>query len=152
MPTSFDFARAPGHLIRRAQQIAVAEFTHALADLDITPVQFALLNAVIDAPGMDQVTLAKTAAFDPATSGSVIARLEAKRWLRREADALDRRRKLLFVTPEGALAVEQMSATVSQVQQNILAPLTAKDQALFMALLHQLVSGHESPADPCAPS
>ena len=148
MPSSFDFARAPGHLIRRAQQIAVAEFARALAHFDITPVQFALLNAVIDAPGVDQVTLAKTVAFDPATSGSVIGRLETKGWLRRQADAQDRRRKLLFVTPEGAQAVEHMSAAVSQVQQNILAPLTAADQARFMALLAQLVSGHESPADP----
>ena len=148
MPSSFDFARAPGHLIRRAQQIAVAEFARALADFDITPVQFALLNAVIDAPGVDQVTLAKTVAFDPATSGSVIGRLEGKGWLRRQADAQDRRRKLLFVTPEGAQAVAHMSAAVSQVQQNILAPLTAADQTRFMALLAQLVSGHESPAVP----
>jgi DNA-binding MarR family transcriptional regulator len=148
MPSSFDFARAPGHLIRRAQQIAVAEFARALADFDITPVQFALLNAVIDAPGVDQVTLAKTVAFDPATSGSVIGRLEAKGWLRRQADAQDRRRKLLFVTPEGAQAVAHMSAAVSQVQQNILAPLTTADQVRFMALLAQLVSGHESPAVP----
>ena len=37
----FDIAHAPGHLIRRAQQIAVAEFARATAELDVTPVQFA---------------------------------------------------------------------------------------------------------------
>lgn len=144
MPRSFDFAKAPGHLIRRAQQIAVAEFVRALADDGITPVQFALLNAVIDAPGVDQITLAKTVAFDPATSGSVIGRLEAKGWLRREADAQDRRRKLLWVTPQGAQAVAQMSSVVAQVQKNILAPLPASDQAQFMDLLARLVAGHEA--------
>lgn len=146
MHSSFDFARAPGHLIRRAQQIAVAEFVRALADFDITPVQFALLNAVIDAPGVDQVTLAKTVAFDPATSGSVIGRLEAKGWLRREADVQDRRRKLLFVTPEGTQAVAQMSSAVAQVQKNILAPLSAQDQTQFLDLLVRLVAGHEGAA------
>jgi DNA-binding MarR family transcriptional regulator len=145
MPSSFDFARAPGHLIRRAQQIAVAEFVRALADFDITPVQFALLNAVIDTPGVDQVTLAKTVAFDPATSGSVIGRLEVKGWLRREADARDRRRKLLFVTPEGTQAVAQMSTAVARVQKNILAPLPASDQTRFLDLLARLVAGHEGP-------
>ena len=148
MPSSFDFARAPGHLIRRAQQIAVAEFARGLADFDITPVQFALLNAVIDAPGVDQVTLAKTVAFDPATSGSVIGRLEAKGWLRREADAQDRRRKLLFVTPEGQQAVAQMSTAVAQVQQSILAPLSAQDQTRFLDLLARLVAGHEGEQRP----
>lgn len=150
MHRSFDFAQAPGHLIRRAQQIAVAEFARALADFDITPVQFALLNAVIDAPGVDQITLAKTVAFDPATSGSVIGRLEAKGWLQRQSDAQDRRRKRLFVTPEGAQAVAQMSAVVAQVQKNILAPLPASDQAQFMDLLARLVSGHAQPASPPA--
>ena len=145
MSRSFDFAQAPGHLIRRAQQIAVAEFARVLVDYDITPVQFALLNAVIDAPGLDQITLAKTVAFDPATSGSVIGRLEAKGWLQRQADVQDRRRKLLLVTPEGAKAVAKMSLAVSQVQKNILAPLSAAQQLQFMDLLAKLVSGHEHP-------
>jgi DNA-binding MarR family transcriptional regulator len=143
MPSSFDFAHAPGHLIRRAQQIAVAEFARETADHDVTPVQFAFMNAMMDTPGLDQITLAKRVAFDAATSGSVIGRLEAKGWVRRDADAQDRRRKLLFVTPEGAQALARMNAAVERAQRNILAPLTAKDQALFMRLLAQLVDGHE---------
>lgn len=139
----FDFAQAPGHLIRRAQQIAVAEFARATADLDVTPVQFAFMSAMLDTPGVDQITLAKQVAFDAATSGSVIGRLEAKGWVRREADTQDRRRKLLFVTPEGAAALAGMNAAVAQAQRNMLAPLAAKDQDVFMRLLAQLVAGHE---------
>lgn len=139
----FDFAQAPGHLIRRAQQIAVAEFARATADLDVTPVQFAFMSAMLDTPGVDQITLAKQVAFDAATSGSVIGRLEVKGWVRREADTQDRRRKLLFVTPEGAAALAGMNAAVAQAQRNMLAPLAAKDQDVFMRLLAQLVAGHE---------
>lgn len=139
----FDFAQAPGHLIRRAQQIAVAEFARATADLGVTPVQFAFMSAMLDTPGVDQITLAKQVAFDAATSGSVIGRLEAKGWVRREADTQDRRRKLLFVTPEGAAALAGMNAAVAQAQRNMLAPLAAKDQDVFMRLLAQLVAGHE---------
>ena len=129
MTASYDIARAPGHLIRRAQQIAVSEFARGMAAFDITPVQFALLNAMLDTPGVDQITLANGVAFDPATSGSVIGRLESKGWVRREPDPDDRRRKLLFVTPLGQAAVAQMKAAVDQVQQNILAPLSASEQA-----------------------
>lgn len=143
MASTFDFARAPGHLIRRAQQIAVAEFARATAEHEITPVQFALLNALMDTPGVDQVTLAARVAFDAATSGSVIGRLEAKGWVRREADAQDRRRKLLYATPAGQKAVRAMQASVEEVQRNILAPLSAAQQAQLVSLLFKLVAGHE---------
>lgn len=144
MPATFDFAHAPGHLIRRAQQIAVAEFTRATAEHDVTPVQFAFMNAMLDTPGQDQITLANRVAFDAATSGSVIGRLEAKGWVRREADPNDRRRKLLYVTSEGAQALERMQDAVAQAQANMLAPLTDRQQKDFMRLLSQLVVGHES--------
>lgn len=140
----FDFAHAPGHLIRRAQQIAVAEFVRATAEHDVTPVQFAFLSAVRDTPGEDQITLAKRVAFDAATSGSVMGRLEAKGWVRREADPQDRRRKLLFVTAEGVVALRGMNAAVEQAQQKILSTLSSQEQVMFMQLLGQLVAGHEA--------
>ena len=140
---AFDFAHAPGHLIRRAQQIAVAEFTRAAVDHDVTPVQFAFMHAMLQTPGVDQITLAKRVAFDAATSGSVIGRLEAKGWVRREADPLDRRRKLLFITPEGSRAVQAMTEAVALAQQHILAPLSAQEQKTFLRLLAKMVAGHE---------
>ena len=143
MSTLFDFAQAPGHLIRRAQQIAVAEFAREVAEHEVTPVQFAFMNAMMDTPGTDQITLANRVAFDAATSGSVIGRLEAKGWVRREADPMDRRRKLLYITPDGAHAVEAISQAVARAQQNILAPLAVQDQKTFMRLLGRLVAGHE---------
>jgi DNA-binding MarR family transcriptional regulator len=144
MSKRFDVATAPGHLIRRAQQIAVSIFADRLAASDITPVQFAILNALSDTPDMDQVTLAKRVAFDPATSGSVIGRLEAKGWLTRQAHATDRRRKLLVVTPEGLQALASMQAAVAEVQTQILAPLNADEQKQFVDLLARLVAGHEA--------
>ena len=144
MSKRFDVATAPGHLIRRAQQIAVSIFADRLAASDITPVQFAILNALSDTPDMDQVTLAKRVAFDPATSGSVIGRLEAKGWLTRQAHATDRRRKLLVVTPEGMQALASMQAAVADVQTQILAPLNADEQKQFVDLLARLVAGHEA--------
>jgi DNA-binding MarR family transcriptional regulator len=143
MNKSFDFAQAPGHLVRRAHQIAVALFMSELASEDVTPVQFALLNAVMDTPGVDQVTLANRVAFDAATSGSVIGRLETKGWVRRESDQLDRRRKLLWLTPAGYDATLQMKRSVDLVQEKILGPLNAEEAQSLLALLTKLVAGHE---------
>jgi DNA-binding MarR family transcriptional regulator len=139
MSESYDFVHAPGHLIRRAQQMAVSVFAEHLAAFDVTPVQFAILNALIDTPGTDQVSLAARVALDAATSGSVIGRLEAKGWVRREASPQDRRRKLLWLTAKGKKAVMAMAPQVSRVQALILQPLQAQEQQQFMDLLAKLV-------------
>jgi DNA-binding MarR family transcriptional regulator len=151
MNKSFDFAHAPGHLVRRTHQIAVALFMSELAQDDVTPVQFAILNAVMDTPGVDQVTLANRVAFDAATSGSVIGRLEVKAWIRREPDQADRRRKLLWLTPAGHEATLQMKRAVDLVQEKILAPLTPEESQTLLALLSKLVAGHERHSDNEAP-
>lgn len=147
MSKSVDFRHAPGHLIRRAHQLAYAVFMEETASFDVTPVQFAILNALMDTPGVDQVTLASQVAFDAATSGSVIGRLERKGWVRREADVQDRRRRLLWVTAEGEQAVQSMKRAVARVQTKILSPLPEDERVLFITLLDKLVSGHEAAAD-----
>lgn len=145
MAKSFDFQQAPGHLIRRAHQVAVALFMEETAGHDVTPVQFAILNALMDEPGEDQVTLSARVAFDAATSGSVIGRLESKGWVRREPDPDDRRRKLLWVTPQGEEVVQQMKRAVARAQSRLVAPLDATERAQFAALLQKLVAArHEA--------
>lgn len=145
MTLIYDYHDAPGHLIRRAHQLFVAIFAEQTAAFDVTPVQFAMLNALIDEPGEDQITLAGKVAFDAATSGAVIARLEAKGLLRRDADPKDKRRKLLTATKEGENMVLAMKAAVSDVQHQILKPLNIEEAEQLTSLLGKLVAGHEKP-------
>ena len=144
MVKSFNFGEAPGHLIRRAQQLAVAIFMEETAGHDATPVQFAILNALMDDPGEDQVTLSNRVAFDPATLGSVVGRIEAKGWVTRKADVCDKRRKLLWITPEGEKVAVGMKRSVSKAQQRIVAPLNAEERLQLSILFAKLVSGHEN--------
>ena len=143
MAKSFNFSDAPGHQIRRAHQLSVALFMEETAGFDVTPVQFAILNALMDDPGEDQITLAGRVAFDAATSGSVISRLEAKGWVRREADPTDRRRKLLWVTEPGREVALQMKRAVSKVQSRLIEPLSRDEREQFAALLGKLIAGHD---------
>ncbi|MEO7644199.1 MAG: MarR family transcriptional regulator [Burkholderiaceae bacterium] len=144
MSEAYDYQAAPGYLMRRAHQLAVAIFATETASFDLTPVQFAMLNALMDEPGEDQITLASKVAFDAATSGAVIARLENKGLLRRDADPQDKRRKLLRLTPAGEAMVVQMKAAVAQVQTQITSPLSATETQDLNRLLVKLVAGHES--------
>ncbi len=147
MSKSFDFERAPGHLVRRAHQWAVAIFMEETAGNEVTPVQFAILNALIATPGEDQISLARRVAFDAATSGSVIGRLESKGWVRREADETDRRRKLLWITPDGEQVALKMKRAVGRAQERIAQPLNARERDQLVRLLGKMVEGHETRAN-----
>ena len=143
MVKSFEYSKAPAHLIRRTHQIAVALFMDEAAAFGVTPVQFAILNALMDSPGQDQVSLAGRVAFDAATSGSVIGRLEVKGWVRRQADPLDRRRKRLWITPQGRAVALQMKRAATNTQKRLLAPLEAAEREQLAHLLGKLMAGHE---------
>ena len=144
MSDFFDYQQAPGYFIRRAHQVSVALFATGMADFDLTSVQFAMLNALMDEPGEDQITLASKVAFDAATSGAVIGRLESKGLLRRDADPQDKRRKLLSLTPAGEQMVVAMKTAVAQVQTKIMAPLAEGEAQELNRLLTKLITGHEA--------
>jgi DNA-binding MarR family transcriptional regulator len=139
MAQSFDLHKAPGHLARRAHQRTVALFMDEAAAFDVTPVQFAILNALQDRPGEDQITLAGRVALDAATLGSVVTRLQARGLVRRESDPGDRRRKLLWLTPQGHALAQQLIGPARRVQERLMAPLSPEDQALLVQLLERLV-------------
>jgi len=142
----------PGHLIRRAQQKAVAKFMEACAAHDLTPVQFAALAAVDDSPGLTASELADRIAFDRSTVGDVVDRLARKRLLRRRSDPRDRRIRRLYLTEEGRMLIERALPDVLAAQQAILEPLSPAEAALLVHLLRRMV-GLEEPsvqADPTA--
>ena len=62
--------RMPGHLIRRCHQISVALFLEECAAYDATPQQYAVLSALAENDGVDQITLAGLCAFNRTTAAS----------------------------------------------------------------------------------
>jgi DNA-binding MarR family transcriptional regulator len=129
----------PGHLIRRAQQIAVALFIEECAAVELTPVQYAALVAIGEHPGIDATRLSALIAFDRSTLGNVLERLEARKLVERYASEEDKRVKLLKLTPAGITLTQRAEAAVLRAQDRILKPLKPADRARFMRLLAQLV-------------
>lgn len=129
----------PGHLIRRAQQIAAAIFIEECRDLDLTPVQYAALVAVRDLPGIDATRLSEVIAYDRSTLGGVIDRLEEKGWLQRRPSPADKRVKLLYPTDPGTRLLADAEPHVRRAQERILEPLAGPDRGTLMRLLSELV-------------
>jgi DNA-binding MarR family transcriptional regulator len=134
-----DVQKMPGHLIRRLQQIAVALFVAECEDLDLTPVQYASLTAIRDVPDLDVTRLSSLIALDKATLAKVIERLEAKGWILRTGSSLDKRVKLLKITPKGRKVLAAAEPGVRRCQRRILAPLAEEERQHFMRMLEQLV-------------
>ena len=134
-----DLHQKPGHLIRRAQQIAVALFMEECAELDLTPVQYAALVAVREHPGIDATRLSSLIAFDRSTLGNVLERLEARKLMQRYPSREDKRVKLLRLTTAGTALVNRAKACVLRAQERILEPLKPGDREKLVALLEQLV-------------
>ncbi|MCR4524174.1 MarR family winged helix-turn-helix transcriptional regulator [Bosea sp. 47.2.35] len=132
----------PGHLIRRAQQIAVSIFLAECASLDMTPVQYAALVTIGENTGIDATRLSALIAFDRSTLGNVLERLESKRLIRRLSDGKDRRVKVLQLTTEGEAILAQAAPFVESAQHRILAPLSCEDRRSFMTMLMQLVEAN----------
>jgi DNA-binding MarR family transcriptional regulator len=140
--SSLDIYSSPGHLIRRMHQASQAIFDGqmARAGFDLTPVQFAALRVVADRPGLDQATLAAAIAFDRATTGGVVDRLESKQLVRREIDVADRRARRLHAEAAGMELLAQVAPVVAQVQQQMLRGLSPDEQALLMQLLDKALA------------
>lgn len=130
----------PGHAIRRLHQISVGIFHQETEDLNVTPVQYAILQTVRDQPGCDQRTLAGRIALDTSTTAGVVDRLEARGLLRRRVSPEDRRVRLLALTPAGELLLAQTLPGMERTQERILEPLNPEQRQQFMALLLQLVT------------
>jgi DNA-binding MarR family transcriptional regulator len=137
-----DLEALPGHHIRRLQQIAVAIFLQEAEGLNVTPVQYAALQAIADAPNVDQRTLARTIGFDTSTIGGVIDRLEARALVQRNADPDDRRVRRLTLTPAGDALLAQVVPAMQRAQLRMLAPLPEGERAEFMRMLRTLVTAN----------
>jgi len=134
-----DLHSRPGHLIRRAQQIAVAIFMEECAAYDLTPVQYAALVAIHENPGTDATRLSALIAFDRSTLGNVLERLEARKLVLRYPSPDDKRVKLLKVSAAGKALIVRAQDAVNRAQERILAPLKPADRKELMRLLGELV-------------
>ncbi|MEI2736416.1 MAG: MarR family transcriptional regulator [Rhodoblastus sp.] len=137
-----DATETPGHLARRFQQIAVAIFYAEVeaAGCDLTPVQYAALARIADAPGLDQATLAGLIAYDRTTIGGVVDRLVEKGLVAREISRKDRRARELRITDTGAAILKKIAPAVAETQRILLSGLGEKEAAQFMKLLKKAIA------------
>jgi DNA-binding MarR family transcriptional regulator len=125
-----------GFILRKAHQRHLSIFATHIADL--TPPQFAALAKLRDVGETSQNQLGTLIAMDAATVKGVIDRLKARGLVALSRHEVDKRRLLVNLTAEGRDAVERLIPLARRITSETLAPLSAKDSAVFMRLLGKL--------------
>lgn len=119
----FDLAASTGFQLNRAARLMANELHAGLAELDLTPPQWALLSVVSSHPGEHQQQIARRLGSDRATLAELIGRMERRDLLERAPDPTDARRHLLHPGPaaqDGELlrraeeAAEQINAAATK--------------------------------------
>lgn len=127
----------PGNYIRRLHQISVAVFLEQTAEHKITQVQFAALETVNFAPGIDQAKLGKLIALDRQTISNVVRRLCEKGLLIKKQK--DGRTSELHVTPAARKVLAAMRPQARGVGDIVLSPLSKAERQIFAKLLVKVV-------------
>lgn len=135
---SNDVYDQPGHLIRRAQQIAVSMF-YSTVGYEVTPVQYAVLRILQDYPGIDQVTLARLCALDTSTAANLAVRLEERGVIKRVVPTNSKRFRLLRLTPQGVTLLKKLLPPGRLLTRRLLQALDKKEQKVFLRLLKKFV-------------
>ena len=148
---SLDFkelADRPGHLIRRLHQIHVALFLEECSEFNLTPVQFGVLNVLIDEQPRDQVTIAAMIGVDRNTAADVIRRLERRGYIERPENAVDKRMKLAKISETGSQIVQQVRPGMIRAQLRLIEGLSTADYEMFMKVAKKIIatSDHNSRA------
>lgn len=130
-----------GHMIRRLHQTSTQTFTNHMqkAGFDLTSVQFAAMDAIGDNPGIDQAGIAELIAFDRATIGGVIDRLEKKGLIVRKISKLDRRAREIRLSKEGESLFKTLLPLVTELQTDILCGLDEAEKKEFLRLISKAV-------------
>lgn len=125
------------HLLRQLFQQHTARWQHALPDL--TKPQYAVMRAIAERPGIEQVNLMEAAVSTKATLAEMLSRMEKRKLVRRENDPLDKRRRFVYLTAEGEALLASAMPLGNSVDDEFLGRLNAQERALFTQLVRKMM-------------
>jgi DNA-binding MarR family transcriptional regulator len=134
--------RVPLALARRFFQICTTAAAESVAEADLTPMEFAVMayiNRDVGEPDIDQSSLAERMGIDRNNTSLLVERLVSKGLLERREHAVDRRVRLLRLTPRGEKLHRRLYPQAFAGQQRILAALKPAEQELLLDLLVRVI-------------
>ena len=130
-----DLERNFGFLMHDVARLMKADFDRRSRALGLTRSQWWVLNFVYALEGATQTELADQCEVERATMGRLLDKLEEKGWVRREADAQDRRIRRVYLTGAVQDLMVALRAIGAEVRNAAMAGLSPEEQDQFVDLL-----------------
>ncbi len=145
--------RIPAALARRFFQICNAAVAESVEEAGLTPLEFAVMayvNSSDGEPDIDQSGLAARLGVDRNTTSLLVRSLESKELLEQRVSNVDRRARLVRLTPRGEKLVAKLHPKGLARQQQILDVLAPDERELFLDMLIRVIEANRDLARPGA--
>lgn len=117
-----------GYLLRQAHAIHRLHMERALADLEVTPPQFAVLTMLNAYPGISNADVARLSMLTPQTVSVIAANLEKMGAIARRPHSIHGRIQHLDVTEAGRKLLARCRERVQKIEAWLLEGLTAAEE------------------------
>ena len=127
-----------GFPIRLAHGACYRHFTETFVDLDLTQKQVSVLWLIYDHPGISQTDLGQRLRMDRATTMTIVNRLQARNYLRREKSPSDGRKQALYLEPQGEAVLIKARAAIREHEAWVKGRFTDSEVKTLMELLARI--------------
>ena len=141
-----EVAEFAGQLFFRLWRSSHTRTAEVLAAIGLTPPLFALLNVLGAREGAIQQHLSTDMGIDPSAMVTLIDKLEDAGLAERRRRPGDRRAWEVAITPKGRRTLERAKRVAAEVEDEVLAGLSAAERRQLLALLRRALAS--SPPQP----
>lgn len=124
-----------GFILNDVARLLRKVYDRRVRALGLTRSQWWVVTHLYRSEGVTQSELADILELERASLGRLLDRLEAKGWVRREADAKDRRAKRVYLTDQIEKPMRTMRSIAAGVRGDALSGLSAQEQDRFVDTL-----------------
>jgi DNA-binding MarR family transcriptional regulator len=129
-----------GYLLRQAQAASRLTLERALADIGVTPPQFAVLTMLRAYPGLSGADLARVALLTPQTVGVIIRNLERDGAIRQTPHPVHGRVLQWTLTRRGGTLLGKCRRHVKALERRLAAGLSTKAQVTVRRWLSRIAT------------
>ena len=126
------------YLLRQAQAATRLTLERSLADLGVTPPQFAVLTMLNAYPGLSGADVARIALLTPQTVGVIIGNLEREGAISKKPHPVHGRVLQWALTGHGSTLLDQCRRRVAVVERRLVAGLGAKAETTIRRWLSKI--------------
>jgi DNA-binding MarR family transcriptional regulator len=102
---------------------------------------YRLLAALAESGPASQAALGRGTGIDRSDVTAALVELEERGLVQRDVNQADRRRNIVSITAAGTTCLEVLDGVLDEIQERVLAPLSAGERRQFITLIRRIAAG-----------